>query len=61
MSTPATCMWNRQHFRKTLHAVMTARNGGQEQSVRRGLGVLPCAAQNYRESPYFDMSLFRWV
>lgn len=39
---------------------MTARNGGLEQSVRRGLGVLPCAAQSYRESPYFDMSLYSY-
>lgn len=60
MSTPANSLWNRQHFQKTLHLVKTARNGGVEQSVRRGLGVLPCAAQNYRESPYFDMSLYSY-
>lgn len=60
MSTPGNCIWTRQQFRENQHRVTTARNGGIEQSVRRSLAVLPCRAQYYRESPYFDMSLFSY-
>ena len=58
LSTPENSLHSRAAFRRQLHAVRTARNGGIQQSMRRGLAVLPIAAQNYRESPYFDSSLF---
>lgn len=58
VSTPENSVQSRAVFRRQLYAVQTARNGGRQQSIRRGLGRLPIAAQNYRESPYFDLSLF---
>jgi de-etiolated-1 len=51
---------SREQFRRTLHAVRTARNGGIEQSVKRGLSALPITAQSYRLSPYFDPVLFSY-
>eukprot|EP00051_Salpingoeca_urceolata_P010415 m.127401 g.127401 ORF g.127401 m.127401 type:complete len:603 (+) comp16705_c0_seq1:187-1995(+) len=58
LPTPANSVWARYHFQRSIAAVRTSRNGGFTQSVRRGLGVLPVAAQSYRDSPYFDMGLF---
>eukprot|EP00039_Didymoeca_costata_P018303 m.332973 g.332973 ORF g.332973 m.332973 type:complete len:596 (+) comp17038_c0_seq1:229-2016(+) len=58
ISTPENSLHNRAAFQRQLHAVRTARNGGLQQSTRRGNGVLPIASQIYRESPYFDYQLF---
>lgn len=59
-SSPSNSIYTREAFRRQLYSIRTARNGGNLQSIRRGLGVLPVASQNYRESPYFDMSLYSY-
>lgn len=60
LSLPSNSLHAREAFRKQLHAARTARNGGQDQSIRRNLSELPVAPQNYRESPYFDLELYSY-
>jgi len=58
LTLPSNSQNAREMFRKQLYAARTARNGGQDQSIRRNLSELPVAPQHYRESPYFDLELF---
>eukprot|EP00040_Diaphanoeca_grandis_P012474 m.63192 g.63192 ORF g.63192 m.63192 type:complete len:595 (-) comp23254_c0_seq1:70-1854(-) len=57
---PSNSFFAREAFRKHLYTARTARNGGIDQSIRRSLGELPVAPQNYRESPYFDLGLYSY-
>ena len=45
--------------------IISARNGGPTEAVKRLLAQLPISAQSYSSSPYLDLSLFsyddKWV
>lgn len=58
-----TCSNNsfvREHLMKQKMAVMTAKNGGETQAVKRILSALPFSPQSWSESPYFDKSLYNY-
>jgi len=57
---PSNSFYTRDSFRKQVYTARNARNGGQDQSIRRNLSDLPVGPQNIRESPYFDLDLFSY-
>jgi de-etiolated-1 len=48
----------RAHVKKSLKAIVNARNGGPIQAMKRLIHGMPVYCQNLSESPYLDHDLF---
>ncbi|KAI1301659.1 DET1 -like protein [Halotydeus destructor] len=65
ISSPQNNIYARQIHVRYKQTIISARNGGQGEAVKRILAILPISAQSFTSSPYLDWSLFsyddKWI